>query len=355
MTITKINGNFAVSKIVYIRRRKVHNTRGQDEAAAIKKLGSVLGSGNGPLSGLSMEEEEKFLPMILQVNPNSPSWSEVKRAYWNNISRAVEAGSGIRLETGFMYKTEEGARENAMGDETKYKDDAGTPINVSDFVLWRFALKHPRVARTIDLVDKSPKIWFYLYSKEEELQENTKMLALNDKAAQLYKVDLMRQVLWLSGQNPDNLSSDEVKIAFSRLSQDDPELFITLVNDKDLEMKVFIEQAIKAEHLKRLPNSDTLYYGETNTVIANNVNEAVAFFKSSSTQSKQLMNELKIKMKLQDVSVAPATIRTEKKVEKPITPNNDLPNDTNVPTGTMVDGVDNTLTGEVEKGAEVVK
>lgn len=352
MTITKIDGNFAVSRIVYIRRRKVYNPRGQEESAAIKKLGAVSGTGSGPLSGLSIAEEEKYLPTILQVTPNSPSWSEVKRAYWNNISRPVEAGSGIRLETGFLYKTEEGAKENAMGDESKNKDDAGTPINVSDFVLWRFALKHPRVARSIEFVDKSPKIWFYLYSKEEELQESTKMLELKDKAAQLYvsclgKIDLMRQVLWLTGQNPSNLDSNEVKIAFNTLSQDNPMLFISVVNDKDLEMKVFIEQAIKAEHLKRLPNSDTLYYGETNTVIANNINEAVVYLKSNSTQSKQLLNELKIKMKLQDVSAAPASIRTEKVAEKPIVPNSPLPD--------MTASTTDTVTGKEEKVTETVK
>jgi len=320
MTIKKEDRGYIASKIVYVRRRKIHNPRGEDETTAIKKIGASRHA-NGPLRGLSPHEEAAYFPEILGIQPSDPDWSKTTREYWNNIAKPVEAGAGLKLEVGFLYKTKKGAEQDAKGDVGVNSTDPGYPANVSDYVLYRFCKKHPKVANTIDDVDKSQRIWFYLYSKQEQLAKETTKLNTKDTAMQLYvkqlgNLDLMRQVLWISGDNPLNQTDQEVRLAFEVLAQDAPSKFIGIVSDKNLGMKVFIEKALQAGHLNKIDNTDTFYYGETHNVIGSGVNDVVAFFKTGSTESKRLLNDLQVKLKVQDVLTAPASLREEKVVNE---------------------------------------
>ncbi len=127
-----------VSKTVWVRRKKLPgNLPGDDEVGKIRKIGSSLAEG-GTLRGLTFEEEELYLPQLISMSPKSEYWEAKTKEYWDNISKAVDTGIGLQLETGFVYKTKEGAERNACGDSHVYKDDVGKPIKLSEYVLWRY-------------------------------------------------------------------------------------------------------------------------------------------------------------------------------------------------------------------------
>lgn len=295
-----------------------------------RRIGASLSKGGDVVRGLSFEEEKKYLPDIIGVSVTSNDWAKATRAYWANISAEISPDFGRTLEVGFMYPDEataekgraEERKENALAtaafaEDSDYnlkftvRGEVGTPININDYILYRYCLVYNKCANSSKLVYKSPKILFYLFNKEAQQADLAIKVKSRQKAYGMYleligdrtKVDnvlyVMRELIERYNENPANtekleLTSDIAKDAtLEKLVNAYPERLIAVLEDTELAVKAFIERAIVAGELKRLPNTDTIIYGD-NTHIGNTINEAVAYLKNEA--NREVLQTIKARL-----------------------------------------------------------
>jgi hypothetical protein len=287
------------SKIVYVRRVTKDDGKAKDRLPGQNlddhsdKIGSGF-QGSSVLRGLTFVEEKRFLENIIGISSQSQDWEKKTKEYWSNISKNVPAGTGLELEVGLRYDKQEDydydqnleLNNNGIIIECK-----GTPINISDYILWRYCLVYSRVANTPEDKNKSPKIDFYLFSKDKEIHDKKINLNTKRKANQLYYkniadrnwVNFMITVLVAKDKSPtrktvaevSNMSDDEKDILLDQYVSENPELFMIIGEDKNLEVKSFVELCVASGKLTRIPNTDTITM-EGNT-LGNSISEVVSY------------------------------------------------------------------------------
>ena len=175
-----------------------------------------------------------------------------------------------------------------------------TPINVEDYLLYRYCQNYHDVANSIDTVDKSPSIRFYLFSDKLSKVETEKKLNLDKKAMALFlklianinDVDnvlytLCNKVDALKGINIKHIDESDKHIYLKNIMNDTPVLFINTVEDKNLLIKANIERYINAGIWKRLSNSDIIVDTDNAEItIGNNVDEAVNFMTNDANKER---------------------------------------------------------------------
>ena len=88
-------------------------------------------------------------------------------------------------------------------------------------------------------------------------------------------------------------TNDEKDILLDAIVSAYPTKFLAVVKDDNLVIKAFVEQCVNYDVLRRIPHTDTIYYGD-NVKIGNSVNEAVMFLKDE----KNLESRQQIKARL---------------------------------------------------------
>ena len=277
-----------------------------------------------------------LMPQLLGVDPdsNDVNWDRTVKHYWDSIAVDVPTG-GKQLETGFSFdiddinrekyitelakanslKTSEDLANYVMGhtkDEPNVKEEVrwkyGNPINIEDYLIWRYVLNYRHVANSIEDVNKSPNIRFYLHTQEEKerikKQEfKTKQGAINAYIKFLEKAskDDINDVLSI-------ISPSSVKDIVSNTDLEDkqaqimevviatPTKFVDIIKDKNLKTKALIERLIAFNVLKRLPSSTVVVESaDPSVTIGNNMDECVSFMLNEKNSVK--INELTAKYK----------------------------------------------------------
>lgn len=295
---------------IFIRRRpRIGNLPGQEHEDSKQKIGSSY-KGSSVNRGITLEEEKRWLKQILSLSPESPNWELATEEYWKNISRPVPAGDGLELEVGLRYENEEDYKRdlNTLKNENGVVvNPKGNPINIADYILYRYCLGYVEVANSFDLVGMSPKINFYIYSKEKEIQE--KKISQNQKrdAYQLLYgnlsdrnwVDYMLRCLIDSNskytiKDLSTKDDDEKDILLEETMNRNPSKFIAFGKDKNLELKALIELAIAIGALGRISNTATVTMD--GVTIGNDLDEAVAFF--NNPKNAQALGTVKAQTKV---------------------------------------------------------
>lgn len=305
------------SKIIYVYHRNRGGLPFRDpDGGTLNKIGSSYSiQGQDVLRGLSNDEEVKYLPSLIGTSISSPNWDKDARNYWANISKIVppskeekgEMTGGLRLEVGRAYISQEDEEFDATCTDESLKK--GFPININDFILWRYCLVYNRVANTKELVESSPKIDFYLYSKEEDIIVKKSAFKVKKDASQLFYskmadrswVDWLLRVFVANDPEPkifikdlDKVSEDEKDIALEAYVNNQPEKFHKLGTDASLELRSFIELAISKGRLSRIPNTDTIQMGDL--TLGNTILEVIAFLKNE--KNFKVLDALKAQVKV---------------------------------------------------------
>lgn len=214
----------------------------------------------------SSEREAFIMSRVVGVSVNSQDWEAKLNEYWHNISVLVPY-QGLQLNCSVVKKT---------------KEDEGTPVNYSDYVVWLYATKHREVANTIEDVEKSPKIRFYIHDEKELIKKQVQKQDVKDQAL-LARMDVIKdinkakEVLVLFGITPPN-EVTELKLKLAQYAESNPLEFIAYCADEDLSVKSFIRRAI-AKGVLVQPVNSTIILHET-TTIGQNLDEATAYFKA---------------------------------------------------------------------------
>jgi hypothetical protein len=269
-----------------------------------------------------------LMPSILGIDPatqGSLDWEKAVQKYWNGLSVDVYVG-GYPLETGFRFdihdqsKTANIARlketnkgldlstEELLG---KYVMDSvpenekylyGMPINVANYLLWRYCLNYRDVANSPD-VKKGSRVRFYIHDENAFLAKRKSNFATMQKAASLYIAMLpdtkkKLDIIWANGKSTKGMDSQDVDMYLDTLSRSQPERFIELANDSNLILRARIERYIAASILRRIDNTGIIVDAkDSSVVIGNSMEDAITYFVTESPVNKENISRFEITYK----------------------------------------------------------
>lgn len=253
-------------------------------------------------------EMMSLMPSIIGTSPHDVEWYKKLRYYWDSVSYQIPS-SGKRLEIGFSYDINDVQRKDAIADLCAsikdIKDDStladycesdkikeekkylyAKPINVSDYLMYRYCLVDGEVANSLELANKSTRIRFIISNPKAMQDFKRKNHATENKANALYIESLKDSTIvanMLYSLEIDITDMDQIdrEIKLKDLSIGDPTKFIEIASDKTLAIKAKIERYILKGVLNRLPDSSIIVDSSDVTfTVGGDLNEAINFFTS---------------------------------------------------------------------------
>lgn len=315
------------SNIIYIMNKAESSAFYTNNIKVLGKESKKLGQSAGAIAKLltNMNELKVLMPQILAIAPTSMDWDKRVHDYWNSFTIDVFDELGKELETGFEYnisdntnfpdgksrlyyinelikrvptiKDDESLMAYVKGankkgelnvrEEEKYK--YARAINPEEYLLWRYCIVCPMVSNTIDTVDASPKIRFYLFDKTSAESAKKKQFKLLQKAQEKYHIviadsEMIDTVLYvfrrdLKNEDGTPMDATDKAMALDIIVKTKPTEFLTLLTDKNLTTKALIERYIALGIFKRLSNSSIIVNAkDPSEIIGNNIDDAITYF-----------------------------------------------------------------------------
>ena len=263
-------------KKITLRRKEVLNHLPKAvRAEATMKLSSVYVN-RQPLKGFDVEEEKKYLNGILDVLPDHVDWPRHSKKFWAELTIPV-GFTGVELEIGM--------------------DEDGNPLNIMDYIKYRFAIKHPHTALTKEEMDKDFNKRFYIQdpTREDKVKNNTIQLR-KDADKEFIKLSssgkAMKRVLRLmSNTNPDRMTKEQVENSLYELKNKEPKKFIRITTDKKLDLKAEIEEMVSTGVLRKIGNQ-IIFIDE---VLGDTMNDTVIHLKDKKNSGKLTILRAKLK------------------------------------------------------------
>jgi hypothetical protein len=257
------------------RRPNSTNLPTEIYAEAKRKLGSVFTSSGDIIRGLSFAEQKEYLPEIIGVSPSDPEFSRKCREYYLNLTVEVPM-AGLDLEIGL--------------------DETGRPLNILEFVKYKFACAHPFVVMDEDELGGSRRLQYYISDGRKELKDATASLIIRKEAYKEFiklsdNENRMDMVLHVYGYSPSKLTLGEKELTLEELQEDNPLSFIDICKDKDLELTSFINESLSSEALRKVGNSIL----DGDITLGDSMEEAVLFLKDK--KNSNVLTALKAKLK----------------------------------------------------------
>lgn len=239
-------------------------------------LGSHF-DGRAPLTGLTKDEEKKYLPQIIGVSANHPEFTTKAREFWATMGFLIPVG-GVVLDITV--------------------DENGTPYNLEDWIKYKWAKRHKLVAPNKEALENDPRKKFYIHDPEEadrrkhatiqvQKQADIEFIkATQDPAKARRIVRMMNNVV-----NPDNLTDHQVENQLYDLKNSDPARFLSIAQDKKLDVKAEIQEMIEHQILRKVGNQ-IIYIDQ---VVGESMDDAVAWMQNQ--RNSTIVTDLKAKLK----------------------------------------------------------
>jgi hypothetical protein len=227
------------SRTVVVRRRK--NTSHipdnlYDESK--KKIGSYFDAMGNIGSGLTMDEQRKYMPRILGISPTDYTYQKQVNEYFANLTVEVTK-DGVTLEAGL--------------------DDQGEPLNLNDYIKYKFVSGSPEVAND-ESQATSAKYMYYLHDPKAKLEAEYEILkSKKDAYKEFIKLsaneDKLIMVMNVCGMNASKMDEKSRELAMEKFVTENPGKFMVVLRDPNLETKSFIESCIRSSVLRRVGTS----------------------------------------------------------------------------------------------------
>jgi len=339
------------------------NEEGLDEPS--RSIGSSISGVQKMLS--NSEEQVALMSNVISISPGDSDWAKALSNYWQSLSEDI-LPTGKELEIGFIYdisdltkapyinnlnenlpeddklKTDASLKDyiakRLAGVNTRFKEDMskadkltgqasfqakkaaydikydlvwkieaehykfGTPIKVSDYLLYKYCMVYSQVANELALAEKSPNIRFYLHSEAEiKLAKERKHKADKDRMNiyidTIKSVSKVENVLYAldKGDKVRSIKDDtDLFILLEEVSKERPAAFVAAAKDKNLVYKGTIEKYIATGILRRLDNTQIVVdAADPGIIIGNSLDESVSFF--ASKKNEAIVSEYNAKYK----------------------------------------------------------
>lgn len=262
-------------------------------ALSKKSIGSYFQGGGhkGIGSGLTFEEQDALMPRVLDIPVEDRGFRQAVKVFFQEMSTKVPAGKGIELEIGLTLGND---KPVVIRDETKKIIDINLPINIMDFIRYRHAIHHPKVALSLDAAKGNVLTEFYVFDKEAALTQNVSLAKAKDEALVLYlqlkddesKVDMMLTLLMqdprtFKGKNAFSLKTQKLR----EFADNKADTFVTTYRQDNFEYRYQVQAMINTGVLKKIGSQ--FIDAETMDVIGHDLEEAIYFLRDE-TKSNQV-------------------------------------------------------------------
>lgn len=286
------------------------------------KIGASISATNAMLK--NGDELKMLMPSMLGLSANSPTWDDKVNLYWNSLAKQVPETTGLELEVGFRYTLDDNSREVYLKKLTSCKDDSalaeygekqkeedkwkfGTPINVEQYLLWRYCLVYGDVANDVADIDKSPKIRFYIFDDTLRKKAEEERFKLETQAnMKFYEIlvdkDKINNILSVFGHNVLGFKNEVHKQStLKKIVEAQPLKFLAVESDKQLQMKSFIERCIINNLLKRYANTTAVVDVDSLDTIGTTLDAAIVYLNDA--KHKDVLSRLQTQLMLKDKEV----------------------------------------------------
>jgi len=213
----------------------------------ICNLGSYNDKNGNTARALTYEEEEKYMPEIVNLATSDPGFRQAVTTYYKNIRLKVTP-IGIELEIGV--------------------DSKGNPLNLNEWIWYKHAVNHPWTGKTKQETEGVEHLQFYFEDIEaDNLAKSNKadqtMAAYVEFSKLVEDEDKMDWVIrTLLTKYPDmgalselvKLEPKKKKLKIAEIIEKDPIYFTEVMNDKDLIFKAELASFIDAGVLRKEGN-----------------------------------------------------------------------------------------------------
>lgn len=239
------------------------------------KLGSMFVN-RAPLTGLKKEEERKYLPKLIGTDPTDPNFGEKAMEFWRTLTVKVPVeGVTLNITT----------------------DDEGEPLNVSDYLIYRFAKAHKLVAEDRDAAQGNITKRFYFYSPEKEIKKENDNVQWKLKAYTEFvqvkddedKVDMLLRLL--TDSRPEHLNLPQKQNILSEEIENNPKKFYKATQDKNAELKSLIHDMVSYGVIEKIGDQ----YAFFDEVLGNNMRETIIYFKNDRNSESVVRMKAKLK------------------------------------------------------------
>jgi hypothetical protein len=291
-------------------------------------LGSTIKATNLMCSNSS--ELKVLLPTVLGISPDDINWQKECLSYFNNFFLEIPFNPNeklnslsLKLDISYNFNVDDDTKKDtitkylqiipkrseeynpeewivacirgAIG-EGKYKIKEEelykyvTFVNVEDYIKYRYCLLHNKVANSIDDINKSVNIQFYMSSEEDEQRIKVAKVKVKNDAFKYY-IDLMsgnmdaidaviiNAGLISSHEEFKNLKLADKQELLQKLVTDNPSKLLYYKNDKTLQDKATITKFIWMGLLKYVSGTQTVVDpNDATKIIGNNIDECVSYF-----------------------------------------------------------------------------
>ena len=265
-----------MSKKVYLRRKDLDNHLPEAvRAEAVMRISSVYVN-RQPLKGLTPKEEKKYMQELLDVSPEHVEWPKHSKQFWAELTIPV-GFTGVELEIG--------------------TDKDGNPLQIMDWIKYRFALKHPHVALTKEEMDGDFDKRFYIQDLARDDKVKNNMIQLKKDAdkefikASSNPKSMSRILRLMSNTNPDRMTSEQIENSLYEIKNTSPKKFVRIARDQNLELKAEIEELVSAGVLRKIGNQ-VIFIDE---VLGDTVDDTVVHLKDKKNSGKLTLLRAKLK------------------------------------------------------------
>lgn len=307
--------------------------------ASIGPRKTVIGSSIRSSRVLSSNkgEVEAYFPELIGISPSNQDFTTHVKAYLNNISFNVnERGSVLNVSFYYNHKKDylnikakedkiNAKRDTAPRNNIKALKEAieewiteinelesskyrfGRPENIEQYLIYRHCLLYKEVAKDIALINSDVSLRFYIRDENKEAERAKRLIDERKKAMRNFlameasdkKVEAVyiQMIVSTGGTVGEAImkSKDEKTSALMSYLNENPDKFNAIYEDKNVEMKAFIEALIARGELLR-PEFNQQISTADGTFIGSNIGEAVAYLNNPNNAS--VLETLKNKYKL---------------------------------------------------------
>lgn len=236
--------------------------------------GKVVGT------GLTYTEQKILLPYVIGVEADDREFRKRVELFYHELLTKIPP-QGLKLEIG-------------LEDDSLPLSETNLPINIQNYIIYRHAIGHPKMAQNAAEADRDPTKAMYVYDPERTTNINIELNTLEDAAISSYfkykddevKVD---QILTMLGVNTKVLNFQDKLLKLKSFTKKDAakgdlenradfQRFIDICEDPDLMIKYLIQEMVGAQILTR--EGTTIFIKESGEAIGANAKEAVAFLKN---------------------------------------------------------------------------
>lgn len=335
----ELDAPYYASKKVVISSVRNYSAYRRINMQALGKPKAVIGSSVKSVRILMSDKGEvaAYYPELIGLSANHPDFITRVKSYLNNIFFNVDDGDKV-LNCSFNYRHKKDyltiqaeedkilaeydkvdrsneaelykaacRRDEALTHLEQKKYQYGTPENIAEYIIYRHCLNYPDVAKDESFINSNPNLRFYIKDVAKEENRKTKLIIERKKALERL-VELQSspskvtavyiQYCRISGLNiSDGLAKTNLEQVndLMMFATNEPKKFNSIVTDKNLLDKAFIETLITRGELVR---SD--YNQQINTpdgqFIGANMNDAIAYFKNPDNAGLKTKLENKLKL-----------------------------------------------------------